>query len=330
MAPSDSPSESQAPTSAPSQAPSEQPSQSPSLPGFFLVSAESGTSCFVSDDRQCIYSDADGAGPDPYPEGDCVFGITVIQDSSTIGTFNVTGDDVLRIAGAVPVTADFDSTTEGPLNTGNTLDTTWNWFSDGMDGVPPGTGWTICLNETVDEFMWQPENATIISPGVAEVPDQELVYSHDQSGLLTTYMSGVTLKDNYLIEGMLPLHNGTADDMAIFTSNTTGSENGGPDLVVEYDFGQELRITELVIWYPDGVNRTGSFPNETIEVLDAMGSVLERITPELSGGPANVDIEPTVAIISTTLGRFVRFTLTDCVPACGIAEFAIAAALPVM
>ena len=245
-------------SSQPSHAPSDAPSLSPTISqvpsaapsrsfGFFLISADANTTCFVSDDRQCIYSDSDGAGSSPYPDGDCTFGINIPLDIIASGLVNVSAvgdyevaDDVFRMDSTAEMfgTPDWPDTSMGPLNILVNSNTEFNWRQVGGDNITD-SGWTICIQE-IEEVMFVADSATVLTAG--EAANQLIERTIDQSGLDSNFAE----LDNYTdVAGIM--HDSTlSDDNLVWTAAT------GDNATIIYNLTEPERISGIVWWPNDG------------------------------------------------------------------------------
>ena len=273
----------------------------PTLPGFFLISADAGTSCFVSDDRQCIYSDTDGAGAGTqYGNGNCEFGITLDNViTTTVGSFALDAGDQTRVSQAVEAQPAFEEPSIGPINVEADKDTTWILQSN---GPASDSGWTICIQE-LDLTMHQATASTIQSGG--EVATKELINAHNQNGLAQGYTSGTTVYQTYITGAI----DHDIDDTTGFESTiVTGA-------VVDFDVGggTGLALSHFAFWPEDGVEMDVlfSFSNDPCGVGSFNRSFVVTPMPfVVAGGTIDVQL---IRIPNGVEGvQCVRMTMNNC------------------
>jgi len=160
-------------------------------------------------------------------------------------------------------------------------------------------------------------------PGFGALSD-----TFDQSGLLTTYVSGVTDFDTYLSAD--PTHSFAFD---LFIPGEWFTEAGVTDASVTYDLGGVHTINRVALWNEDasGIGLLSLYGS-----LD--GSSFSPLSLDLSptDNPAFADYGADVFGFGDTALRFIRFDMSECPqqPAlfegCAIGEVAFAevAAVP--
>ena len=269
-------------------------------------------SCFVSDDRQCIYSDSDGADPLNYPDGgDCAFGITLDNVvTTTVGSFDIFGVDQLRVLSAVEGQPDFLEPSIGPINVEADKDTVWVWEDE---DVGTAQGWTICIQE-LDLTM----NAALGAGLVNGAEPSALLNAVDQTGLSTGYTSGTTIYQTYI---------GGVNDHSL--TDTDGFVSDLTDLAeVEFDVAGAggITLSHFAFWPNDGVEMGLDFEFSNIDcatstALDFTRSFSTPYTFVPSGGPINAQLVRIPRGVENV--RCVRMRMTNCNDADGIGGTAV-------
>ena len=157
-----------------------------------------------------------------------------------------------------------------------------------------------------------PTAATINAGGPGFGPITNTI---DQSGLSSTYVSGVTNFNSYIASN--PTHS------LIFSGNEWFSNQGTTSAQVTYDFGSVVTITALALWNEDasGIGK--------LKLSAAGYGTFLNVSP--FDGPINVDYPAQVFTFSAVTTQFVTFDMSGCpqtngaFQACAIGEVAFQA-----
>ncbi|WP_135507158.1 discoidin domain-containing protein [Roseovarius aestuariivivens] len=157
-------------------------------------------------------------------------------------------------------------------------------------------------------------------------PGNDISNAIDQTGLSSTYISGVTDFDAYLATN--PTHN-TLNTTEWFTATPVSSAT------LVFDLGSVLSLDRLALWHEDGAGFTSALLSSSTDGVNF--SSLGSISPLAS--PANIDYGAQVfGFGSVTSLQFFRMELSGCPQAgglsfsgCGLGEIAFSrvAAIPV-
>ena len=138
-----------------------------------------------------------------------------------------------------------------------------------------------------------PTAATINAGGPGFGPITNTI---DQSGLSSTYVSGVTNFNSYIASN--PTHS------LIFSGNEWFSNQGTTSAQVTYDFGSVVTITALALWNEDasGIGK--------LKLSAAGYGTFLNVSP--FDGPINVDYPAQVFTFSAVTTQFVTFDMSKC------------------